>query len=198
MKVIKKNGFSLIELLLTLGVIVILAVAAFMIHAKVTDDLMVKDIIEGYDELYIAYNQADDLGYYPRNATGQHYDVMEMISPAHVKHLLSDKMQKLYYEDDSALRISKYTSRNGTVFLSRDPETDISYVTFEGELDDNSQSTCVKIATKLKSKPYDAWIGLTNGRIQSSIKHLSVDEITNECETGIGIFSISLMPINTD
>lgn len=176
-----------------------MSVAGFLLYQNISNKMISRDVVSNFEELHIAYLQADDMGYFDRKIVGQHHNIQEQISLSNVKHLLSDKMQKLYEPDtdDNFIRLSRYSQGISDTFLSGDPyDSDLSYIMLYSNISEDP-SICMAIANELAQKPFDSWIGLTSNEKSDTIKFLTVKERAERCESNNGIFSAALIPVYT-
>lgn len=169
MKKIKsiKKGFSLIELLLVLGVVAVIAVAAFITYSKMQDNMVVKEYSYIVNEVLISEEEWSRVAILDKTGNTMPY-VTQM---SDLKGFLSPEFERKYLNEYGMINVKK-----GMVYptiiqnYSEAGSTDYFSVAIMGL----SKNQCIKLASEYRG----THVISLNGNVKEK---MTVKEISDNC-----------------
>lgn len=175
-KIIKqKKGYTLIELLLALGVIAILAVGIFYLYAKVSDDMVVNKVNNEVLELSAAVNEVSDSpAFFTLSTGGSAYITNEAMVP-----YIGESYRKKW-DEEGVLEMASYNIGLSFYYGYEDGKYDDVYNSIILDLSSSklSETQCIKTLTRLRANnPPIFNIGMGQKKIE-------IKDIPDLCKDG--------------
>lgn len=177
----KNKGFTLIELLLVLGIIAVLAIAAFIIYPKVqasseanTEQSNITAIASGVKSLFAATGDYSDGGTFPGIAAGA------AGAGGMNTTLISSKVIPKQMVSGAATMVSSFGQTVDVDSLSAGtaPDPTVAGRGFQIAYANVSSAVCVKLATGAGSQALDVWAnGVDLETLNVTTGQYSVDQV---------------------
>lgn len=162
-----KNGFSLIELLLVLGVVAVLAVTAFIVYSKMQDNMAVEEYSYIINEILMSEEEWSRAAFQDKTGTMMPY-VTQM---SDLKGFLSPEFERKYLDENGTIKL-KQGMMYPTIMQSYSENGSTDY--FGVSMMVPSKSQCIKLLSKYRG----THVISLNMEVKSQ---MPMKDITNGC-----------------
>lgn len=190
----KKEGFSLIELLLVLGVIAVLSVVAFFTFQKLNDNMIAKENAEAVDEVLIAMQEVQMD--YVKTGQAEELSGKGSLEPEEILYKLSPGFIAKYYKaDDNTFRFKTGESFGDLYPFVHEVNGEIIpylgvHISNDNPKAEMTTAQCVAFLSKLNGSHMISTS--QNDDNAANKRNITLKQITDACNEEDRVMSISL------